>query len=147
MYYGLQSQSYLSVCEGLVPVWDQTVSQSVRTKYRGPSPCRGNDDTWVLRLYWTPLDTMDRIILLQWLHHLSTLLTSYWNYRISNQPVNWDIGIWKEQFQYYRVDRVYIRSFMDLTPAGKISISDFIEVRMFYVFPRGDSGSDKFNRY
>ena len=82
---------------------------------------------------------MDRIILLQWLHHLSTLLTSYWNYRISNQPVNWDIGIWKEQFQYYRVDRVYIRSFMDLTPAGKISISDFIEVRMFYVFPREDA--------
>ena len=34
------------------------------------------------------------------------------------------------------VDPVYIRSFMDLTPAGKISISDFIEVRMFYVFPR-----------
>ena len=37
------------------------------------------------------------------------------------------------------VDRVYIRSFMDLTPAGKISISDFIEVRMFYVFPREDA--------
>ena len=28
---------------------------------------------------------------------------------------------------------------MDLTPAGKISISDFIEARMFYVFPREDS--------
>lgn len=28
---------------------------------------------------------------------------------------------------------------MDLTPAGKISISDFIEVRMFYVFPREDT--------
>ena len=28
---------------------------------------------------------------------------------------------------------------MDLTPAGKISISDFIEARMFYVFPREDT--------
>ena len=94
-------------------------------------------------LDWTgpPLDTMDRIILLQWLHHLSSTLTLHWNYRIRVRAsqLGYHISVSRKNNFSNILDRVYIRSFMDLTPAGKISISDFIEVRMFYVFPREDT--------
>ena len=114
--------------------WDQP------GQARGDPPTEGERMT----LEWKdctgpPLDTMDRIILLQWLHHLSPTLTLHWNYRTQSvSQLVWISVSRKNNFSNI-VDPVYIRSFMDLTPAGKISISDFIEVRMFYVFPREDT--------
>ena len=102
---------------------------------------RRNDDTRVIRLDWTPLVTMGQ-------NYLPTMPSSFvpstgsapdYKIRSYQKPVSQLVSISRKNNFSNILDRVYIRSFMDLTPAGKISISDFIEVRMFYVFPREDT--------